>query len=82
MPPDLRSPDTRDVAAGRGTFSAPKVTVVSVPPAPSAGGFDWATPASAAGAAFGVTLLALGGTFAVVHRRQGHPGRRQTAATG
>ena len=33
---DLRSPDTRDVVAGRGTFSAPDVTVVRVPqPAPA-----------------------------------------------
>jgi hypothetical protein len=55
MPPDLRSPDSRDIAAGSGTFSAPKVTVVSVPPAPSAGGFDWGDAGLGAGAAFGVT---------------------------
>ena len=29
-PPDRRSPDTRDAAAGRGTFSAPHVTVITV----------------------------------------------------
>ena len=28
---DLRSPDARDAAEGRGTFNAPEVTVVRVP---------------------------------------------------
>ena len=28
---DLRSPDARDAAEGRGTFNAPEVTVVKVP---------------------------------------------------
>jgi len=50
---DLRSPDTVDAADGRGTFSAPEVTVVKVP-APSVpvastsgGGLTGPTPASA-----------------------------------
>src|SRR3954453_7818421 len=39
---DLRSPDTRDAAEGRGTFSAPEVTVVKVTePALPADGIDW-----------------------------------------
>jgi hypothetical protein len=42
QPPDLRSPDTRDAAARRGTFSAPHVTVMKVrQPTPSASGMDW-----------------------------------------
>src|SRR5215210_5728890 len=36
---DLRTPDARDQAAGRGTFTAPEVTVVKVAePAPAATG--------------------------------------------
>jgi hypothetical protein len=54
---DLRSPDARDMTDGRGTFSAPEVTVVRMTePAPRAhgGGLDW--PDAAIGAAFGVAL--------------------------
>jgi hypothetical protein len=80
---DLRSPDTRDVAAGRGAFSAPQVTVIKVPqPAPSAGGIDWGDAGIGAGAAIGLTLLALGSTLAIAHRRHSSPARRQTATTG
>jgi hypothetical protein len=80
---DLRSPDTRDAAAGRGTFSAPQVTVIRVPqPAPSAGGIDWGDAGIGAGAAIGLTLLALGSTLAIAHRRHTSPARRQTVTTG
>jgi hypothetical protein len=83
IPRDLRSPDTRDAAAGRGTFSAPQVTVIKVPqPAPSAGGIDWGDAGIGAGAAIGLTLLALGSTLAIAHRRHPSPARRQTATTG
>ena len=46
--PDLRAPDTRDLAEGRGTFNAPEVTVVKVTePAPPSDGLDWRTSGSA-----------------------------------
>jgi hypothetical protein len=80
---DLRSPDTRDYAEGRGTFNAPEVTVVKLAqpaPAPvSDGGIDWGDVGIGAGGVLGLALLALGGTFAVVHRRQG---ARPMASTG
>ena len=51
---DLRSPDARDLAAGRGTFSAPEVTVVRVSePSPAAGGLDWADAGIGAGGMLG-----------------------------
>jgi hypothetical protein len=78
---DLRSPDTRDYAEGRGTFNAPEVTVVKLAqPAPVGdGGIDWGDVGIGAGGVLGLALLALGGTFAVVHRRQG---ARPMATTG
>jgi hypothetical protein len=69
---DLRSPDTRDYAAGRGTFSAPEVTVVKVTePAPPSTGIDWGDTGIGAGGMLGLVLLALGSILAVVHRRHG-----------
>ncbi|HET6551612.1 MAG TPA: hypothetical protein VFG79_24300 [Solirubrobacter sp.] len=70
---DLRSPDARDAADGRGTFTAPDVTVVSVPrTAPTSSGIDWADVGIGAGGVLGVALLALGGAVAVaVHRGRG-----------
>jgi hypothetical protein len=78
---DLRSPDTRDYAEGRGTFSAPEVTIVKVidPPPPSAG-IDWGDAGIGAGGMLGLILLALGSMLAVVHRRQSAAGG-QPAAT-
>ena len=70
---DLRTPDPRDQAAGRGTFSAPEVTVVKVAePAPAAtdGGLDWTDAGLGAGGMLGLILLALGSILAVVHRKQ------------
>jgi hypothetical protein len=59
------------------------VTVVKVPqPAPSTGGIDWGDAGIGAGAALGLTILALGGTLAVAHRRNSSPARRSTATTG
>jgi hypothetical protein len=76
---DLRSPDARDSADGRGAFNAPEVTVVRVPQsAPSRSGIDWGDAGIGAGIVLGLTLLALGGAFAVVHRRQA----RAAAAAG
>jgi hypothetical protein len=56
--PDLRSPDTRDAAGGRGTFSAPHVTVIKVPQStPSAGGMDWGDAGIGAGALLALIAL-------------------------
>lgn len=79
---DLRSPDARDAAAGRGTFNSPEVTVVKLAqPSPSPDdGLDWADAGIGAGALLGLLLLGLGGTLAVMHRRQTL--RRQAATTG
>jgi hypothetical protein len=70
---DLRSPDTRDAAEGRGTFNAPEVTIVKPPqtaPPASSSGLDLGDTVIGAGGALAVILLAGGGAFAVVHRRR------------
>lgn len=79
---DLRSPDARDAAAGRGSFNSPEVTVVKLaqPSASPDGGLDWGDAGIGAAALLGLLLLALGGTLAVMHRRQSP--RRQAATTG
>jgi hypothetical protein len=79
---DLRSPDTRDAAAGRGTFNSPEVTVVKLAqPSPSSdSGLDWGDAGIGAAGLLGLLLLGLGGTVAVMHRRQSL--RRQAATTG
>jgi hypothetical protein len=70
---DLRSPDARDAGEGRGTYTAPDVMVVKVPePVPADGGIDWADAGIGAGGLLGLMLLGLGGSLAVVHRRQAH----------
>ena len=80
---DLRSPDTRDAAEGRGSFNSPDVTVVKVTePSPTGGGIDWADAGLGAGGLLGLILLAVGSTFAVLHRRQGGTAGRQTATSG
>ena len=81
---DLRSPDARDAAEGRGTWNAPDVTVVrvaepSTSPSPS-GGLDWGDAGIGAGGLLGLILLGTGGALLVVHRKQGDP--RQPATTG
>ena len=72
---DLRSPDARDAAMGRGTWSVPDVTVVRLPqPAPAAErGIDWGDAGIGAGTLFGVMVVGLGGAMAVVHRRRRGP---------
>jgi hypothetical protein len=71
---DLRSPDTSDAAAGRGTFSAPEVTVVRVSePTTASGGLDWGDAGIGAAGLLGVILVGLGGTMFVLHRRHSHP---------
>ena len=67
---DMRTPDAKDRGAGRGTFSAPDVTVVKlVDPQPTSTGFDWGDAGIGAGGLLGLALIALGGTAAVAHRR-------------
>jgi hypothetical protein len=66
---DLRSPDARDAAEGRGTFNAPEVTVVRVPvsrPAPADDGLDWSDAGIGAAGVLGLVLIAFGGGVAVV----------------
>jgi hypothetical protein len=66
---ELRSPDARDASEGRGTFTAPDVTVIAVPAqAPSSSGFEWRDAAIGAGALVGLGLLALTATVAVRRR--------------
>jgi len=70
---DFRSPDARDAGEGRGTYTAPNVMVVKVPePVPAEGGIDWADAGVGAGGLLALMLLGLGGSLAVVHRRQVH----------
>jgi hypothetical protein len=79
---DLRSPDTRDRRAeGRGTFSAPEITVVKVTqPVPPSAGIDWSDAGIGAGGMLALVLLALASILAVVHRRHSAAGG-QPAAT-
>ena len=55
---DLRTPDTRDAAAGRGMDTAPVVEFVEVPR--TVGGFDWADAGLGAAAAIGLVLIGAG----------------------
>jgi hypothetical protein len=72
---DFRSPDARDTAAGRGTFTAPRVTVVKVAETPQAtgGGFDWGDAGIGAGGVLALVLIAVGGSLMVTHRRRSGP---------
>jgi hypothetical protein len=68
---ELRSPDARDASEGRGTFTAPDVTVIAVPGrSPSSDGFQWWDAAIGAGALVALSLLVLAGTVGV-RRRHG-----------
>ena len=81
---DERSPDAQDAADGRGTWQAPNVTVVRVPQVesvPSSTGLDWGDAGIGAGAMLGLTLVGLGGTLTVVHRRHRAPRPGRPAAT-
>jgi hypothetical protein len=79
-PQTLVSPDAQDAAAGRGTFSAPEVTVVKIPSdaadSGGGGGVQWTDAGVGAGGMLGIILLA-GGTVALVAHR---PRRRATEA--
>jgi hypothetical protein len=68
---DLRMPDTRDLASGRGTSAAPEVMVVKMAePAPQGGGIDWGDVGIGAGAVAGLALISVGGTALVAQRRR------------
>lgn len=66
---DLRTPDAVDHGLGRGTFSAPEVTVVKVVDPPATTAFDWGDASIGAGGLLGLILVGLGGTLVVSHRR-------------
>jgi hypothetical protein len=68
---DLRTPDAIDSGQGRGTSSAPEVTVVKVIEPPLATGFDWGDAGIGAGGLLGLALIALGGMLAITHHRHG-----------
>jgi hypothetical protein len=75
-PQDFRGPDAIDAASGRGTLSAPQVTVLKVSaPAPRSTGIDWTDVGIGAGGVLGIVLLGAGGTALLVRRP-----RRRTAA--
>lgn len=72
---DMRLPDTRDYAQGRGTFNSPDVLVVKVreQPAPAAAdGIDWGDAGIGAGTLLGLSLVGAGGALFVVQRRHAH----------
>jgi hypothetical protein len=68
---DLRSPDARDGAVGRGTPDAPDVRVVRVTePAPAAdGGIDWGDAGIGAATLLGLMLLGVAVATMIRHRR-------------
>jgi hypothetical protein len=70
---DLRSPDTRDVAAGREYPPTPTVvTLKQVEPSnPVDTGFDWFAAVAGAGIVLGLVLL-MSGTAVIVTRRRAH----------
>jgi hypothetical protein len=73
-PQDLRSPDARDAADGRGTFNSPQIVVVKRQTQPQPAlthGIDWGDAGIGAGSLLGLTLIALGGTLFITHRRHG-----------
>jgi hypothetical protein len=76
---DLRAPDTRDAADGRGTFNAPDVMVVrlrdsaAAAPVTAEEGIDWGDAGIGAAGLLGLAALSLGGAFTLVHRRRGGP---------
>ncbi|HEY1275274.1 MAG TPA: hypothetical protein VGF25_10205 [Thermoleophilaceae bacterium] len=67
---DLRSPDTRDAAAGRVKPDAPIVEVVRAP-AGADDGIHWEDVGIGAGGLLALMLIAGAGAYAVVQRRRG-----------
>jgi hypothetical protein len=71
-PQDLRSADARDAGEGRGTFNSPRVVVVKTQPQTRpalTNGIDWADAGIGAGSLLAISLLALGTTLLILHRR-------------
>jgi hypothetical protein len=69
-PQDLRSPDARDAAEGRGTFNSPRIVVVKAEPQTRpalTSGFDWVDAGIGAGLTASLLLGAAG--LASVRRR-------------
>ena len=67
---DRTAPAPDATSAGYGT-SVPQPTVVQVEASPSS--FDWSDAAIGAGAAFGLTMVGVGGMLATGRRRQRQP---------
>jgi hypothetical protein len=79
---DLRSPDARDAAEGRGTSNSPQVVVVKTQPQARPAltdGIDWSDAVIGAGILVGMSLLALGSTLFITHHRRA---ARDTVAPG
>ena len=70
---DLRMPDTRDLASGRGTSTAPDVVVLKLPEPVPETGIDWTDVGIGAAGVIGLTLVSLGGTVLVARRRRLSP---------
>jgi hypothetical protein len=73
IPQDLRSPDARDAAEGRGIDKTPRIVFVRVPPKPQpapADGIAWADAGIGAGSVLGLSLIAFGGALLIAHRRR------------
>jgi hypothetical protein len=71
-PQDLRHPDTRDYAEGRGTYNSPDVVVVKAPAAAepvATGGVDWEDVGIGAGGMLSLALIGAGGALVLVRRR-------------
>jgi hypothetical protein len=73
LPLGFRTADVTDAADGRGTFTAPEVTVIKVPqPARSPElGVDWADAAIGAGGATALLAITLAGEVTVRRRQVG-----------
>jgi hypothetical protein len=70
---DLRMPDTKDAALGRGLYGPTGATTSSTPITRvvhvTDGGMDWGDAAIGAGSAFGLSLLAAGAAAGLGRRR-------------
>jgi hypothetical protein len=79
---DLRSPDARDAAEGRGTFNSPQVVILRAAPQPRPApspGIDWGDAGIGAGGLLGFSLIALAGTLFLAHRRRAAADARPAA---
>jgi len=79
----VRRPGDDPAGDGRGTFSAPEVTVVKLSePSPTAGGLDWADAGIGAGGMLGLVLVGAGSALLITRRMHDRPAHRRTAISG